>query len=126
MHELTERFTDALHQLHAERDVDPMIALFTDDAELNKLDDRHDAHGQEGARTFWTDYRDVFDSIEATFTHVVQGEDSVALEWTSTGSLAGGEPFSYRGVSVLQAAGDRLSGFRTYYDTAAFTPTVRG
>jgi ketosteroid isomerase-like protein len=126
MHELTERFTDALHQLHAERDVDPMVALFTDDAELNKLDDRHDAHGQEGARTFWTDYRDVFDSIEATFTHVVEGEDSVALEWTSTGSLAGGTPFSYRGVSVLQAAGDRLSGFRTYYDTAAFTATAKG
>jgi hypothetical protein len=32
-----------------------MVALFTDDAELSKLDDRHDAHGQEGARTFWTD-----------------------------------------------------------------------
>jgi len=98
-----------------------MVALFSADAELRKVDDRHDAKGSDGARTFWGEYRAVFDQIEATFTHVVSGQDSVALEWTSEGSFPSGRQFSYRGVSVLQGDGDRISGFRTYYDSAAFT-----
>jgi len=120
MHELTQRFIDALHRLHTERDVDTMVGLFAEDAELRKVDDRHDATGQEGARTFWATYRAVFDQIEATFTQVISDEDTVALEWTSDGTFASGRQFSYRGISVLQGDGESISSFRTYYDSAAF------
>lgn len=120
MRELTERFIQALHILHADRDATAMAELYTDDARLAKLGDQHEQHGKDGARTFWEQYRAVFDDIEATFTHTVAGDDSMALEWTSTGSLAGGKPFSYAGISVLEGDGTSITGFRTYYDSAAF------
>jgi ketosteroid isomerase-like protein len=121
MQELTERFVAALHRLHTDRDVDALVELFHDEATLTKLGQLHEAHGPDGARQFWDDYRAVFDDIEATFTHTVADDTSVALEWTSSGSLRGGHPFSYDGVSVLDSAsGDLIDGFRTYYDSAAF------
>jgi len=120
MQELTDRFVAALHRLHTERDAEELVALFSDGARLSKLGQQHEAHGPDGARDFWDDYRRVFDTIEATFTHTVVGDGSVALEWTSTGSLSGGHPFSYDGISVLESDGERIDGFRTYYDSAAF------
>ena len=122
--ELTERFVDALHTLYADRDVEPLVTLFADDAKLSKLDEHHAAHGQDGARSFWQEYRAVFDDIEATFSKVVRGDGSVALEWESTGTLSGGGNFGYRGISVLDGGDDgHIHAFRTYYDTAAFRPS---
>lgn len=120
MQQMTIRFTEALHQLHAEGDADALVACFSSDASLSKVDGNHRSDGKGGARQFWEDYRAIFDDIEATFTHVVQGEDSVALEWTSQGSLRTGRSFSYRGVSVLEGDGSEIRNFRTYYDSAAF------
>jgi ketosteroid isomerase-like protein len=120
MPELTERFIDALNRLHTDRDVEPLASLFSEDATLSKLGDHNEAHGPDGARTFWGDYRAVFDDIEATFTHTTSGDGSVALEWVSSGSLSGGHPFSYAGVSVIEGDGEQIHGFRTYYDSAAF------
>ncbi|MGY1708929.1 nuclear transport factor 2 family protein [Geodermatophilus sp. SYSU D00758] len=126
MHTLTERFTDALHHLDAERDPQPLVDLARDDTRLVKLDEHHEARGQDGARQFWQDYRDVFGDIETTFTHSVVGEGSAALEWTSTGTLRSGKPFTYRGVTVIEGDEDRLSGVRTYYDSAAFVQERAG
>ena len=119
MQELTERFIDALHRLHAEADAEPMAALFADDAQLSKLGQGHEERGQDGARKFWRVYRDLFDDIEATFTHTTQGSDSAVLEWTSTGTLHDGGPISYEGVTVLEGE-ETITAFRTYYDSAAF------
>jgi ketosteroid isomerase-like protein len=120
MRELTDRFLAALHELHAERDATALVELFSETATLAKLGDQHEAQGPAGARRFWQDYRAVFDDIKATFTHTVTDDDSVALEWISDGSLADGSPFSYRGISVLDGDGTSITGFRTYYDSAAF------
>ncbi|MET0693316.1 MAG: nuclear transport factor 2 family protein [Propionibacteriaceae bacterium] len=120
MRELTEQFISALHQLHADSDATALVALFSADATLTKLGDHNEAHGADGAEKFWQDYRAVFADIEATFTHTTADESTVALEWTSTGSLANGHPLSYSGVSVLEGDGEQISGFRTYYDSAAF------
>ena len=62
----------------------------------------------------------VFGDLETTFTHSVVGEDTAALEWTSTGTLRSGKPFRYRGVTVIEGDEERLTGVRTYYDSAAF------
>ncbi len=120
MHNLTERFAEALHRIDADRDTGPMLELTADDAELMKLDGNHRASGKEGAKTFWEDYRDVFGDLETTFTHTVVGEDIAALEWTSTGTLSNGRPFEYNGVTVIQGDGEVVTGVRTYYDSAAF------
>jgi len=120
MHELRERFVDALHTLHADRDPGPMSELFADDATLSKAGIEHTERGKDGARSFWQEYRDVFGDIEVDFTHVTENEESAALEWTSQGSLARGGDFTYDGVSVLDGDGSVITGFRTYYDSAAF------
>ena len=126
MHNLTERFADALHRIDADRDTGPMVELTADDAELMKLDSNHQATGKDGAKTFWEDYRNVFGDLETTFTHTVVGEDIAALEWTSTGTLRSGRPFEYNGVTVIQGDDETVSGVRTYYDSAAFLQETGG
>ncbi len=126
MHNLTERFADALHRIDADRDTGPMVELTADDAELMKLDGNHRATGKDGAATFWEDYRNVFGDLETTFTHTVVGEDIAALEWTSTGTLRSGKPFEYNGVTVIQGDDEKVSGVRTYYDSAAFLQETGG
>ena len=123
MHDLTERFTAALHHLDAESDAQPMVDLTADDAELIKLNLTHEARGRDGAKRFWEDYRHVFGELETTFTHSTVGEKSAALEWESRGTLRNGKPFSYTGVTVIDGDGsdnDVVTGVRTYYDSAAF------
>jgi ketosteroid isomerase-like protein len=126
MHTLTERFTEALHRLDADGDAQPLVELAGDDTELMKLDQHHETRGRDGAQRFWQDYRNVFGDIETTFTNTVVGESSAALEWTSQGTLRGGKPFTYRGVTVIEGDDETLSAVRTYYDSAAFLQETAG
>ncbi|RBY80842.1 nuclear transport factor 2 family protein [Geodermatophilus sp. TF02-6] len=126
MHSMTERFTEALHRLDADRDTGPLVELAGDDTVLVKLDERKEARGRDGAQRFWEDYRNVFDDIETTFTHTTVGEGSAALEWTSTGTLSAGRPITYNGVTVIEGDDDGLTGVRTYYDSAAFLQETAG
>lgn len=120
MHDITQRFIAALDELHRNRDTDDLTELFGTDATLTKAGMPHEEHGQDGARNFWRRYRDVFDTIDASFHHVVYGDGIAVLEWTSEGTLSDGNEFRYDGVSVLEAHDDTIDAFRTYYDTAAF------
>jgi len=120
MDDLTQKFVNALGELHRGDDVEPLVALFTDDATLNKAGMPHGQSGKDGARTFWEQYRRVFGEIDSTFHNVVTGDGIAFLEWTSTGTLTNGSAFSYDGVSVLEFGGDEIEAFRTFYDTAAF------
>ena len=120
MHDVTKRFKTALGELHENRDVEPLVGLFDDEASLTKVGIPHGQHGKDGARTFWQQYRDVFDSIQASFSHTVTDDDVSYLEWTSEGTLRDGTEFRYDGVSVLEGSEQGIDSFRTYYDTAAF------
>ena len=120
MHDLTKQFVSALDDLHRDKNVEPLVELFSDDATLNKAGMPHGQHGKDGARAFWEQYREVFDEIDASFQHTVTEDGIAYLEWTSEGTLADGSSFSYDGVSVLESQGDTIDAFRTYYDTAAF------
>ena len=42
------------------------------------------------------------------------------MEWTGKGELKNGQPIEYRGVSIIEHDGQKVSAFRTYYDSAAF------
>ena len=122
MHDLTQKFVDALEHLHRDRDVQPLVELFGDDATLTKAGLPQTHRGKEGAREFWQQYRDDFESVDASFHHTVTDDGIAYLEWTSSGSLKSGKEFRYDGVSVLQGSEDAIDGFRTYYDTTAFLP----
>jgi ketosteroid isomerase-like protein len=120
--ETTERFMSTLQQIEATGDVEPLVAMFTEDAELSKLAHIEQLHGRDGARRFWRNYLQVFDRIHSTFTHVVEGDNSAVLEWTAEGALTTGEPLHYQGISVIEFTHGLVHRFRTYYDSAVFLP----
>ncbi|NEQ23776.1 MAG: nuclear transport factor 2 family protein [Microcoleus sp. SIO2G3] len=120
--ELAEKFMHTLQAIESSKDVEPLVALFASDAEVSNLLMTEPLTGQEGARQFWQKYLSVFDQIHSEFTHVAEGGHSIALEWTSTGTLISGEPIKYRGVSLIERHMGQVQRFRTYYDSAAFLP----
>ena len=115
-------FIDALHRLEGERDVGAIAALFAPDAVISNpmVKDR----GEQGAEAFWGAYRESFDDIRSEFSTVLEQDGRIALEWRSAGS-AKGRPFSYEGVSILEA-GDQITAFRTYFDSAKLGRELTG
>jgi len=120
-----DAFVDALHALERDGDVEPLVALFDDGSELRKLDAHTVTQGKDGARGFWQEYRAVFGEVWSEFGTITVGERSAALEWTSEGTTAAGAPIRYAGVSCLDGGDGTLTGFRTYYDSAAFLERAR-
>jgi ketosteroid isomerase-like protein len=112
------RFAAALHALEETGDVERMVMLFDDTAEVSGPTDAAPHRGRDGARKFWRMYRDSFGEIHSEFEKIVEGRDgTVMLEWTSRGVTATGSPVTYRGVSVAEIPDGRVTRFRTYFDT---------
>jgi ketosteroid isomerase-like protein len=109
----TRRFVAALRRFEQDGDSDELLTQFTEDATVTRLDAR-------GERTdvaeFWQEYRRSFEK----FVDAVEGDDQVALEWTTAATLPDGKPVEYRGVTVLDLAPDAVARLRTYYDSAVF------
>jgi len=117
-----ERFMQVLQETEQTGQLEPLVEMFSDDAELINLARTEPLKGQEGAHQFWTDYLSVFETIRSNFTHVVEGDSTAVLEWTSEGALSNGESLSYRGISVLEISNGQVQRFRTHYDSAVFLP----
>jgi ketosteroid isomerase-like protein len=116
---LVDRFIEALHKLEAEREVETIAALYAENAEVGNVTATGDHAGPGGAREFWTKYRDTFGEMRSTFRNRVEGERAAALEWTTEGTTAGGEPFSYEGVSIIEHDGQSITRFRAYFNPEA-------
>ncbi|MHA6797072.1 nuclear transport factor 2 family protein [Pseudonocardia bannensis] len=120
----TRRFVGALRHFEQQGDIEPLVALFTEDAELFRLDGRGERRG--GVREFWEEYRSVFADVRTRFLNVVEGTDPVegyeeaGLEWHSVGRLTDGRPVDYYGSTFLGLDGDLITALRSYYDTAVF------
>src|SRR3954468_2702454 len=112
-------FASGLQTFEKDGDAAAFAAQFTDDAVTQRLDARGERRGE--VEQFWQEYRAQFDSISTTFYDVVEGGDRVALEWTSEATLTDGRPITYRGVTVINLDGNKVSKLRTYYDSAQFT-----
>lgn len=121
-----DTFIEALRAVEQQGDVEPMAALFADDAELRNPSDLHAHRGPDGAREFWRAYRATFEHVESSFRRIVADERGAALEWTSQGRAAGGTDFTYEGVTLLEWEGDRLGRFRAYFDPSDLTGAVSG
>jgi ketosteroid isomerase-like protein len=109
-------FIDALTALERHGDLEPIVALHADDAELSNPNEPTPLRGRDGAERFWRAYRDAFAEIRSEFRHVLEDGDASLLEWASTGRLASGAPLRYEGVTSLEWAGDRVRRFRAYFD----------
>lgn len=119
MADLANDFKKALQTVEQEKKPDAVLAFFGDNSTLERLN-QEDYSGNDGAKKFWEEYLSTFRTQETTFHHTVETDDAVVLEWISKGELPNGKPFEYRGVSVLERDGDKVSAFRTYYDSAVF------
>lgn len=119
-----DAFITALRTLERDRDVEPLTALYADDATCGNTATSRTFTGPDGAREFWTGYRDTFDSITSEFRIAVEDEDAVALEWVSTGTLAGGEEIRYEGVTIVAISGDKITRSTAYFDPRAVLGTI--
>jgi len=120
--ETAEKFMQTLQEIEANKNVELLVSLFTEDAELTNLATPSPLQGKDGARQFWQKYLSIFQQIHSKFTNVVESNGSAVLEWTSEGSLTSGEPLRYQGVSIIETVNGKVQRFRTYYDSAAFLP----
>lgn len=120
--ELAERFMHTLQQVEETGNVEPLVAMFTENAELSNLAMIEPLEGRDGARRFWQKYLSVFERVHSKFTNVVEGDGTVVLEWNSSGALSTGEEVNYQGVSILETDSGQVKSFRTYYDSAVFVP----
>lgn len=113
-----QQFIDALQSLEQQGDVDRIASLFADNAEMTNPHLHEPMRGSEGARRFWSEYRDAFGDIRSSFKATIESENTSVLEWVSDGTMrANGKPFCYGGVTILEWSGDRVSRFATYFDT---------
>ncbi len=114
--DLVERFIAALETLEQQQDVEPLADLYAATADVGNVVTPHDFTGPDGARDFWTRYREAFSEVRSSFRNVIVADGRAALEWTSEGSNADGTPFRYDGVSVLELDGEAITRFRAYFN----------
>jgi ketosteroid isomerase-like protein len=118
-------FIEALRTLEEQGDLQPMLALYAEEAELSNPTDEQPHRGKEGAERFWGVYRRTFDDVHSEFRNVATSDSAILLEWTSQGRLAGGVPFEYDGVSVVEHRDGRVRRFRAYFDPHALSEQVK-
>ena len=118
MKETAEKFVDALRKLELENDLDTIVSLFADDAEIGNVTVTDNLSGTDGARKFWKNYRDTFGEIESTFQNKINLDGVAALEWTSKGTSKDGSEIDYEGVSILEMEEDKITRFFAYFNPA--------
>jgi ketosteroid isomerase-like protein len=117
--ERAQRFVDALLKLEEQGDIEPMVALFADDAQVSNVASPHVFSGVDGARRFWTEYKATLGQVKSTFRNMIESGDRVALEWETQGTARKGAAVSYEGVSIIEWDGDRVRRFFAYFDPHA-------
>ena len=114
--QVVEQFIEALEKLEASRDVEAIVAVFAERCEVGNIIAPEKFQGREGARAVWMKYRDTFGEVRSTFRNVIATDGRAALEWTTAGTAANGEPINYEGVSILEIEGDKVTRFQAYFD----------
>ena len=117
--ERAQRFMDALGRLEESGDLEGLLALFSDDAQVSNLASPRVFSGREGARTFWREYKATLQQVRSTFRNVIAAGDRTALEWETQGTAHNGAAVAYEGVSILEWDGDKVSRFFAYFDPHA-------
>ncbi len=113
---VTHRFLEALAALERDREVDGLVVLYAEGAEIGNVVSPRRFAGPEGARDFWTTYRATFGEMASTFRSVIEVEGRSALEGTTTGTSPDGKPVEYGGVSMLEIEGGRITRFWAYFN----------
>ena len=121
--EMVDDFVEALRKLEADRDVEGLVEIHTEDCEVGNVSTSETFRGHEGLREFWTECRKSFDEMKSTFRNVFAAEEGAALEWT-TEATSNGDTVSYDGVSILEIESGKVHRFMAYFDTGDLTPQI--
>lgn len=113
---ITEPFMAALAEVESAGNIEPMVALYAGNSETGNIATTEIYGGTEGARRFWTNYRDTFGEVGSTFRNKISTENGAALEWTTKGTVKNGQPIQYDGVSILETEGGVITRFYAYFD----------
>ena len=101
---IAEKFIAALAALEANRDVETIAALYTDNSEIgNIVTDSGNHRSAKGAREFWTHYRDTFGEVKSEFRNKIFSGDAAALA----------DAFDRRDVDAATSVALRLYGLGT-------------
>ena len=114
--ERAQRFVDALTKLEQSGELEPLLALFAEDAQVSNVASTRVFTGLEGARQFWTEYKGVLARVKSTFRNMIESGDRVALEWETQGTAQNGSAVNYEGVSIIEWRDDRIIRFYSYFD----------
>ncbi len=123
--ERAQRFVDALGKLEQSGDLEPLLSLFSDDAQVSNVASQRVFSGPDGARQFWTEYKGMLGNVRSTFRNMIESADRVALEWETQGTAHNGAAISYEGVSIIEWDGDRIRRFYAYFDPHALGQELR-
>lgn len=115
---ITEKFIEALGKLEESEDIETIVSLFGDGCEVGNVTLTKSLSGSDGAKEFWTNYRQTFDQIKSTFKNKNVNGNIAMLEWTSEGTGSGGNEINYEGVSVLEIENDKIKRFFAYFNPA--------
>ena len=111
-----EQFIAALREVEDRGNVDAMGPLHTDDADISNVAQTEPDRGPNGARHFWTKYRESFTRVHSEFRNIVQTDKAALLEWRTAVTTAAGLDVTYDGVSVLEFRDGKISRFRAYFN----------
>lgn len=117
--ETVEQFITALRRHEDDGDIEPLLAMFTDDARIETATGTSDLRGADGARALWAQDRDVFASVSSDFHTIIVDGDHAALEWRREAEGPDGTDRSHAGVSVLDVQDGLVGRFGVYFDPTA-------
>ncbi len=117
--QVAEQFIEALRALEESRDLEKIVGVHAEDCEVGNIISPEKFHGHNGAREFWTKYRDTFGEVRSEFRNRIITDTRAALEWTTSGTTTNGAPINYDGVSLLEIEGDRITRFRAYFNAGS-------
>jgi len=117
--QIAQTFVEALRTLETAKDVEPLVALYAEEAAIGNVIAPDLFHGPEGARQFWTEYRGTFDKVESQFRNMIATEGRAALEWATQGSSFEGSPLQYTGVTILEITSGKITRSSAYFDPGA-------
>lgn len=116
---ITEKFIEALSELESACDVELIVALFASDCEVGDIAAPTLFRGLEGARRFWTDYRENFKDVCSVFQKEFYSDNKARLEWTTEGKIKNGGKIKYAAVSVLETEDEKITRFYAYFNKQA-------
>lgn len=124
--ELTENFVNALRDLEAGGNVEAIAPLFAEECEIGNTVLNNPLKGTDDVREFWANYHGMFAELGSNFSNRIVSEGTSALEWETTGPSADGEEIRYKGVSVFEHDGEKITRFFAYFDPAGLGKQITG